>query len=287
VAGSRTPVLADPEQGRALVEDLMRENLAVGRPDRVRVIFARQVTKRTPREFPTQVLQHGVIPRSKIHYKHSSLTQYLKEERALRTEMMINNPNDFGHKRGIAHFTDLVALGQSFNDRLLAQEAVPQDCFVSLELVRRLGQSTLDAPGQRASALRFGDRRVMAVLGALANFGLIPGGLSNKTLRRYIPDLLEVPASASSGAPMSDALRRQRLKGLLARVPKSQQYLLTPLGTKVAGFFTKLSTRLDRPGLAALVPAPSWPSPLAQALTTVSDLVQSALMEAHVVPAES
>jgi hypothetical protein len=201
--------------------------------------------------------------------------------------MMINNPYDFGCPRGIAHFADLVALGQTFNDRLLDQEQVSHDCFVRLETVRGLGQSTLNARGQRTSALRFGDRRVMALLGALANFGLIPGGLSNTTLRRYIPDLLGVSAGAYSGAQMSDDLRRLRLKGLVERVPKSQQYLLTPLGTKVAVFFTKLSTRLYRPGLAALVPAQSWPSPLAQALTAVSDLVQSALMEAHVVPAES
>jgi hypothetical protein len=284
---SRTQVFADPEQGRALVETLIRENLDLGRPDRVRVIFERQVTKRTPSEFQTQVLQHGVIPSIKIHYKHSSLKQYLKEDLALRTEMMINNPYDFGCPRGIAHFADLVALGQTFNDRLLDHEEVPQDCFVNLETVRRLGQSTLDAQGQRASALRFGDHRVMALLGALTNFGLIVGGLSNKTLRRYIPDLLEVPAGAYSGAHMSYDLRRLRLKGLITRVPRSQRYILTELGTKVAVFFTKLYTRVYRPGLAALAPSQPLPSLLAQALTTVSDLIQSALLEAHVIPTES
>jgi len=36
----------------------------------------------------------------------------------------------------------------------------------------------------------------MALVGALANFGLIPEGLSNKTLRKRIPGLLGVPASA-------------------------------------------------------------------------------------------
>jgi hypothetical protein len=70
---SRTQVFADSEQGRALVEELIRENLDLGRPDRVRVILERQVTKRTPREFHTQVIQHGVIPSMKIHYKHSAL----------------------------------------------------------------------------------------------------------------------------------------------------------------------------------------------------------------------
>jgi hypothetical protein len=283
---SRTQVFQDPEQGRALVEALIRENLDLGRPDRVRLVFARQVTKRTPGEFQTRVLQHGVIPGIKIHDEHSALKQDLKGGRALRTEMMINNPYDFGYPRGIAHFADLVALGQGFNDRLLDQGQLTQDCFVSLETVRRLGQSTLDAHGRRASALRFGDQRVMALLGALTNFGLIPGGLSNKTLRRYIPDLMPLSASTYSGAQMSYDLRRLRLKGLVVRIPKSQQYALTALGAKVAVFFTKLYTRLYRPGLAALVSAPP-PSPLAAALTTVSDLVQAAPLEAHVVPAES
>src|SRR5262249_31944521 len=153
---------------------------------------------------------------------------------------MINNPYDFGCPRGIAHFADLVALGQRFNERLLAQEQVPDDCFVGLETARSLGQSTIDSHGQRAAALRFGDRRVMALLGALANFGLIPGGLSNKTLRQRIPDLLGVPANAYSAAQMSYDLRRLRLKGLVARVPKTQQYVLTEPGVKVAVFFTTL-----------------------------------------------
>jgi hypothetical protein len=284
---SRTQVFQDPEQGRALVETLIRENLDLGRPDRVRLIFERQVTKRTPSEFHTQLLQHGVIPSIKIHYKHSSLKQYLKDNRALRTEMMINNPSDFDCNRGIMHFAALIALGQTFNDRLLEQEKVTQDCFLNLETVRRLGQSTVDKHGQRASALRFGDRRVMALMGALTNFGLSPGGLSNKTLRQRVPSLLELPPSAYSGAQMSYDLRRLRLKGLVARIPKTQQYVLTELGTKVAVFFTKLYTRLYRPGLAALVSAQPLPSPLAHALTTVSDLVQSALIEAHLVPTES
>jgi len=48
----------------------------------------------------------------------------------------------------------LVALGQKFNERLLEQERVSQDCFVPLEQVRHLAQSTVDEHGQRASALR-------------------------------------------------------------------------------------------------------------------------------------
>lgn len=281
---SRTQVFVDAEQGRALVEHLIRDNLDLGRPDRVRLIFERQVTKRTPTEFKTEVITYGVMPSIRIHYKHSALKQYLKEGRALRTEMMINNPRDFDSPRGIAHFDALVALGQACNDRLLEQEKISQDCFVSLEQMRELGRSTVDDAGQRASALRFGDQRVMAVLAALAGFGHIPGRLSNKQLRQPVSDLLGATAAGYTSAQMSYDLRRLRLKGLVERVPKSHAYILTPLGAKVAVFFTKLHARLFRPGLAAMACPPAVPSPLAQALAAVADLIQAAVQEATFAP---
>lgn len=276
---SRTQVFVDPEQGRALVENLIRDNLDLGRPDRVSLIFDRQVTKRTPSEFYTQVVEYGVLPCIRIRYKHSALKQYLKEGRALRTEMMINNPTDFDSNRGLKHFDALVQAGRRFNDRLLEQERLSQDCFVSLEGVRDLGRSTVGERGQRASALRFGDKRVMAVMAALSNFAHIPAGLTNKTLRQQIASLMNVPSAKYTSAQMSYDLRRLRLKQLVSRIPKQHAYVLTTLGTKVAVFFTKLYTRLFRPGLAALVPDQQTPSQLATALTAVSDLVQSIVQE--------
>jgi hypothetical protein len=62
---SRTQVFADPEQGWALVESLIRDNLDLGRPDRVSLIFERQVTKRTPSQFQTRVIREGVLPKLK------------------------------------------------------------------------------------------------------------------------------------------------------------------------------------------------------------------------------
>ena len=192
---------------------------------------------------------------------------------------MINNPQDFASKRGLAQFDALVALGHTINQRLLAVEEVSQDCFVGLQSVRRLGQSTLEAGGQRASALRFGDERVMALLAALAHWGHIPAGLSNRTLRQHVAALLGDPAYSS--AHMSYDLRRLRLKGVLQRRPHAQTYVLTAFGVKVTQFFTKLYTRLFCPGLAASVPDHPLPCALAEALTTVADLIHALVAEAQ------
>lgn len=268
---SRTQVFRDPEQGWALVENLIRDNLDLGRPDRVSLIFERKVTKATPGEFHTRVLREGVQPTLRIHYKHSALKQYLKGGRALRTEMIFNNTQDFGLTRGLKNFSTLFDMGRQYNNRLLEQEMISQDCFLPLQTIQALGQPTIEH-GQRASALRFADRRVMALLSALAGQSYIPKPIGNCSLRPIVAQLL---GASYSRAQMTYDLRRLRLKKLIERIGNSYRYRLTDLGIKVVTFFTKLYQRLFRPGLAALLPEQLYPSDLAQALNKVSEVIQS------------
>src|SRR5205823_14387508 len=93
---SLTQVLDRPQTGRLFFEQVIRENLDLGRPDQVQLIFQRRVTKRTPGRFRTRVLTEGVTPSLHIDYKHSRIKQYHKEGRALRTETTINYTRDFG-----------------------------------------------------------------------------------------------------------------------------------------------------------------------------------------------
>ena len=247
----------------------------MGRPDRVSLIFERKVTKATPSEFHTRILREGIQPIIRIHYKHSALKQYLKDGRALRTEMVFNNTLDFGILRGVQHFAELVQLGCQFNDRLLEQEQISQDCFLSLQEMRKLGQSSLLENGQRASALRFADPRTMAVLEVLACHAYIPKEIGNSSLRGAVAQRLEGVLDAYSSAQMTYDLRRLRLKGLIERIDNSHRYHLTVLGMKVVTFFTKLYHRLFAPGLAAMLPDQTFPSDLANALKQVAEVLQS------------
>jgi hypothetical protein len=272
---SRTQVFLDPEQGWALVEALIRDNLDLGRPDRVSLIFERKVTKATPSEFHTRVLREGIQPIVRIKYKHSALKQYLKDGRALRTEMVFNNTYDFGVQRSLKNLSRLVEMGYHFNDRLLEQEQISQDCFLSLQEMRKLGQSSLLENGQRASALRFADPRLMAVLEVLACHAYIPKEMSNRSLRVAVAQRLEGILDTYSSAQMTYDLRRLRLKGLIERIGNSHRYRLTDLGIRVVTFFTKLYHRLFAPGLTALLPDQAFPSDLALALDQVSEVIQS------------
>ena len=97
---SLTQIFDRPLRGREFFEEIIRDNLDLGRPDRVQLIFDRVVTKKTPGEFKTRVIQEGVHPSLHINYKNFDLKQYFKEGRGCRTEGTFRNPNDFGVNKG-------------------------------------------------------------------------------------------------------------------------------------------------------------------------------------------
>src|SRR5919107_244425 len=63
---------------REFFEEIIRDNLDLGRPDRVQLIFNRVVTKKTSGEFRTRVIQQGVHPSLHVEYKNFNLKQYFK-----------------------------------------------------------------------------------------------------------------------------------------------------------------------------------------------------------------
>jgi hypothetical protein len=83
---SLTQVLDRSVTGRVFFEEVIRENLDIGRPSQVQLIFDRRVSKKTPGRFRTRVMTDGVVPSLHVDYKATRIKQYHKEGRALRTE---------------------------------------------------------------------------------------------------------------------------------------------------------------------------------------------------------
>jgi hypothetical protein len=97
---SLTQVLDRPISGRVFFEDVVRQNLDAGRPDKVSLIFARRVDRRTPGRFRTRVLTQGVAPSLHVDYKRSFIKQYFKLDRAIRTELTVNGATLLSSWRG-------------------------------------------------------------------------------------------------------------------------------------------------------------------------------------------
>jgi hypothetical protein len=250
---SLTQVLDRPLSGRVFFEEVIRENLDIGRPDQVQLIFNRRVTKRTPGRFRTRVLTKGVTPSLHIDYKRSRIKQYHKEGLALRTETTINDTRDFNIGKRLSNLPALRRLGFQANRRLLDVQRISQDCAIGEDAFQGVnGPVVVD--GQRASALRFADLVVQALFSAVLMFRLLPRGFSNRDLRNQCAPLLGKAPDDMTPGQMTYHLRRLRLHGLIERIPRTHRYRITPEGGRAALFCTRTYNRILRPGLAQIIP---------------------------------
>ncbi len=283
---SHTIVFDAPRHARAFFEALIVDNLDIGRPESVELLFtghaprsrrAHPIVNRTPCK--TSIVTRDTLVTMNAFFKHSRIKQYLKDGRALRIETVINSPKDLQCLRRLEHLPELQHKARDINARLLDTERVGQDCVLASPAFERVASPTVNADGRRAPAMRFGDPRVMALLGALCvSINIL--GFTHRSLRALVNPLLGADYTTNQ---MSYDLARLRTNGLIQRRQHSNSYTLTADGQRVAIFYTKVHDRLLRP----LIAADTTPAPieLRQALKTIDQHVTNYITEARMIPA--
>jgi hypothetical protein len=271
-----TQVLDRPRTGRCFFEEVIRENLDLGRPDQMQLIFDRRITRRTPGGFRTRVLTEGVVPSLHVQYKKSKVKQYHKEGQALRTETTINDTYDFAIGRALRNLPALREIGFAANRRLLHVESLSHDCLIGEDQLQHVTTPTV-VQDQRAAGFRFGDPRTHAVMHALCLFALSPTGIRHHEVRPQIAQLRSTPYGPSQ---MTYDLRRLRLHGLIARIPRTHRYQVTDRGARVAMFYVRIYNRALRPALS-LTPSADTSRTQRQALDQLDRALGHFLQEAH------
>jgi hypothetical protein len=258
---SLTQMLDRPVSGRIFFERALHDNLDIGRPDHVSLIFHRRILhgrkNKTPGRFRTRVITEGVIPSLHVDYKNTKIKQYYKQGRALRTETTINDPHDFGVTKRLTSLPELRQLGFSANRRLLGVQTISHDPIRGAKAFTDLTTPVVTNDGTRIPGLRFGDTRVHALLQALLIHRLLVHGFTNRDLRTLIAPLLGTTTEHITAGKMTYDLRRLRAHGLIERVPHSRRYTVTSTGLQDALLFTHAHDHLLRAGLAQV----SDPSP--------------------------
>jgi hypothetical protein len=274
---SLTQVLDRPLSGRVFFEEVIRDNLDLGRPDQVSLIFERRVNRRTPGRFRTRVITQGVTPSLHVDYKHTKIKQYHKEGQALRTETTINDTRDFGVGRRLHNLPALRGIGYQANRRLLDVQRTSADCHIGEDAFAQVCAPVV-IDGGRGPALRFGDPRVQALLSVLVVFRLLPDGFSNKELRAHLAPLIGLASGTLTAGRMTYDLRRLRLHGLIERIPHTNRYQVTLFGMQVAMFFTRTHNRLLRTGLSEICDPVPMDTPLRRQFDklegVISDMVE-------------
>ena len=286
---STTMALDRPIAGRIFFEQLIRDNLDIGRPDKVSIVFGRTIRQRgkgrTPGTFRTQVITSGTCPYLYLFYKKTQVKQYLKEGRALRTETTLNQPRDFGIGKELTNLAALAEVGYSANRRLLDAECISHDPAAGAAALEMLTSPVISTTCTRIPGMRFPDPRVQALLGACCALALRPAGFTSRDLRHYLAPQLGKTPEDMTGGQISYDLRRLRAHQIIERIPHSRTYQVTQDGLALALFFTRLTRRVLIPGLAQLTdPGPPPGTRLRQAdrayQAAITELAQQASIAA-------
>ena len=286
---SLTQMLDAPVTGRIFFDQLIRDNLDLGRPDRVGLIFGRRIQRGrkhpTPGRFRTRVITEGVVPSLHVDYKNSKIKQYHKLGRALRTETTINETRDFGVAKGLSHLPELKEIGFTASRRLLDVQRISHDPADGAAALAALTQPVISPAGTRTAGMPILSPRVQALLAALCVFRLLPNGFTNRDLRTCLAPLLGLEPGAMTSGQLTYDLRRLRIHGLIERIPHSFRYQVTLAGLRQALFVTRLTRRLLIRGLAELTdPSPPAPSRLRTAAraydAAIDELTRQAMVAA-------
>jgi hypothetical protein len=283
---SLTQMLDRPVSGRIFFEQVLHDNLDIGRPDQIGLVFNRRIIRNgrhpTPGRFRTRVITDGVVPSLHVDYKNAKIKQYHKEGRALRTETTINDTRDFGLAKRLTTLAALRQIGFTANRRLLGVQRISHDPVRGAQAFTDLIAPIVTAEGTRIPGLRFGDTRVHALLQALLIHRLLPHGFTNRDLRTLLAPLLGATSEDITAGKMTYDLRRLRMHGLITRIPHTRRYQITDTGLQHALFFTHAHDHLLRTGLAEITdPDPPVPSKLRSAAGTYHAAVQELARYAH------
>jgi hypothetical protein len=200
-----------------------------------------------------------------------------------RTETTINNTRDHSIGKRLCNLPALRQVGFQANRRILEVERLSQDCAVGEEAMLKLSRP-VEVNGQRASALRITDPRVLALWSLLVWFRLLPCGFSNRDLRQQMAILTGQPPEKITQGKMTYDLRRLRFHAMIERIPKTHRYRVTDFGLRVALFFTRVHARLYRPCMVEIMAnSPPETSDLARPFTKLEQEIDKRIQKAKLV----
>ena len=275
---SRTLVFDDPRRVRTVFEELLAGNMNLGRPEHAEIIFASRVTRKTPGVFSTRLLNRADQVTLNLSFRHSRIKIYLKQDRALRIETVINDPGDLGCKRSLEHLDELAAKARACNARLMDAVVAGQGSgILANPVIERIARPTSDEAGRRVPAMRFGDPRVQALAGCLAVWDFAVSGITNKRLRAWMTGLRGIPCTMNQA---SYDLARLRRNGLIERIARTNTYRLTADGLTFALVYSRVHDQVLYPLMAPGQPI-ATPPPIRAAWRAITRHIDSTIAAAH------
>jgi len=239
---------------RQLFERMMDQGRSLGQPNKLAIIFGRgrfQVDARTGEVDRKVTCLRTAVLRASVD--KSSIKQYVREGGLLRTEAATYQLQELSLPKSIVQMPRVREVLGRCNERF---EDVQQDIletYVDRGQLQELCRPTVSATGRRTPGLRPQDPRLLAVLQALLLFIHVVGKgcFATRAVLADVQKALDNPQYKMS--QLRYDLGKLRGKGLLARLPRSQRYQLTPVGYRLGVLYLKLYQRLYAPLTAGTI----------------------------------
>jgi hypothetical protein len=235
-----------------LNERLLDLNRAIGRPDKLTIIYGRRISKHTRHGFQTQITDHHLgSPVIRSHYQDQSVKQYVRDHLLLRTEETCYDTTELGINKGLENLPALRTAMHQVNERYQEVQQDVMETFLDRGQLQNLRQPTVTSSGRRIPGIKPDDPRVLALMRALTRFAHIANSDSFRCR-----DLLEPVAKALARddyrlPQLRYDLSKLRAKGLVVKVEGTHRYRLTAEGFRLCVLFIKLADRVYKPLTAA------------------------------------
>ena len=228
---SLTQVLDQPVTGRIFFEEVIRENLDIGRPSQVSLVFDRKVSRRTPGRFRTRVITDGVVPSLHVDYKkipHQAIPQ---------GGTGASNRNHHQRHPRLCHRPAHRKSPGTAQDRLCGQPTSARRPTHRSRLLHRRSRRSRTCK-DRSPWMTNARRRCASPIRACRLYCTScccsfssRAHLPTSDVREHLAPLLGKKPSQLTPGRITYDLRRLRLHGLIERIPKTHRYRITAQGT--------------------------------------------------------
>jgi len=148
--------------------------------DKIAAIFGTRLNRRMRGKLATVIdqIEHGHHV-FRAYFKNGFLKQYEKFSTFLRNELVSNNLNDFGLRKGLDHLDAVRATFQAITDRFAAFQAEWLNVHVDFPLLQRLAHP-ITVGAVRYPGLKIHEPRVVRLFEVLLHGGPQVGGWTSR-----------------------------------------------------------------------------------------------------------
>ena len=219
-------------------------------PRTIRTIFGKTRTCYRKRlEVRIDALQHDVIV-VKVRYGTLTLKLYNKDGRVLRIECISANTSHLGVGRSVERFPRMVAALRAYTVAFLNHLHGADLAVLDYGTLDTLRQSTTRG-SRRIPGLDLDKPRCRALLQAVTTLAPAAEGFTNADFRGAVQSAFSARTLYSPRAASYD-LAKLVAKEIIAHVPRTRRYILTPTGVRTAVGLLTFRCRLLEPILSGI-----------------------------------